>query len=653
MRRLFKRQIAKATSASGEVDLERLEELVVEAYGEADRDRRRTDHSLGLMAEELQQKNGRLLALVGELETRERLLLQRAEQLTKAQKIGRFGDWTYSFGASQPWWWSPQVNELLGRDAAAPAPDPEEAMAIIGEAATAPMLEAQAAIMRTRQPASFDARVKTLDGSVRDFAVTMEPMFDDIDQIVGIAGTTQDITDRKNAQRELERLAYYDPLTGLANRAMFHRELNDTLTRYGKSGTQAALLLLDLDRFKEVNDALGHAAGDQLLQKVAQTFSRVLGGRHFLSRLGGDEFAIILAEYQGRSLIEDLAAEMVAMLSGSFQLGSNEVVIGASIGIALIPTDGANAVDLQRHADLALYRAKQNGRNRFEFFEPAMSAAVMQKIVLAHDLRQALTHEGELFLNYQPQVSLQRGRVVGYEALVRWSHPKLGNVPPSEFIPIAESSQLICDLGLFVLRTAVNQAKAWLDQGLSDCPISVNVSAAQIWHTNFASDVESVLAQTGLPARLLCLELTESLLVDHAEGRIRSVLGELKRLGVTLALDDFGTDYSSLGYLTQLPFDKLKIDRVFIDGVVESERAQNLLGGIIALGRGLGMTTIAEGAERPEEVTILRQLNCDIVQGYVFARPTEAAGALSFAKSLEGTLPPLARAHSRRLGAAN
>ena len=339
---------------------------------------------------------------------------------------------------------------------------------------------------------------------------------------------------------------------------------------------------------------------------------------------------------------------MVAVLSGSFQLGRNEVFIGASIGISLIPRDGVNAVDLQRHADLALYKAKQNGRSRFEFFEPTMSAVVLQKIVLAHDLRQALTREGELFLNYQPQVSLSRGRVVGYEALVRWTHPQLGNIPPSEFIPVAESSQLISDLGLFVLRTAVNQAKAWLDEGLSDCPISVNVSAAQIWHTNFAADVEQVLDQTGLPPRLLCLELTESLLVDHAEGRIRSVLGELKRLGVTLALDDFGTDYSSLGYLTQLPFDKLKIDRIFVDGVAESERAQNLLGGIIALGRGLGMTTIAEGAERPEEVTILRELNCDVVQGYVFARPTDAAGALSFAKSLEGIPPQLTRAPPRR-----
>ena len=265
-----------------------------------------------------------------------------------------------------------------------------------------------------------------------------------------------------------------------------------------------------------------------------------------------------------------------------------------------------------------------------------MSIAAQSKMAMARDLRRAISENTGLAVHYQPQVDLSTGRVMGYEALMRWTHPTLGSVPPAEFIPIAESSQLICDIGLWILREAAVQAKAWLDAGETPREIAVNVSAAQIWHTDFVYDVLRVLEDTGLPPHLLCLELTESLLADHAEGRVRTVLTELKRLGVTLALDDFGTDYSSLGYLTQLPFDKLKIDRIFIDGIAESERARKLLQGIIALGRGLNMTIVAEGAEKPEELGILRDFSCDIVQGYVFARPTIAAEALAFARKLDG-----------------
>ena len=259
-----------------------------------------------------------------------------------------------------------------------------------------------------------------------------------------------------------------------------------------------------------------------------------------------------------------------------------------------------------------------------------------RSIAIARELRLAITENVGLTVHYQPQVSLSNGRVTGFEALMRWNHPTLGNIPPAEFIPIAESSQLICDLGLWILRQAALQAKTWLDAGEPAREIAVNVSAAQIWHTDFAHDVAEVLKETGLPPHLLCLELTESLLADHAEGRVRSVLTALKSLGVTLALDDFGTGYSSLGYLTQLPFDTIKIDRIFVDGIANSESARKLLEGIIALGRGLGMTIVAEGAETAEEVAILGQFRCDLVQGYIFARPAAANDALKSAWALEG-----------------
>lgn len=262
-----------------------------------------------------------------------------------------------------------------------------------------------------------------------------------------------------------------------------------------------------------------------------------------------------------------------------------------------------------------------------------MSAVVQRKISLSRDLRLALVEDNGLSLHYQPQVDLQNNWVVGFEALMRWNHPVHGAIPPSEFIPIAESSQLICDLGLWVLRQAVRQARHWYDTGALACKVSVNVSAAQIWNTDFARDVANTIKEMGLPPHMLCLELTESLLADHTEGRVRSVLLELKRLGVSLALDDFGTDYSSLGYLHQLPFDNLKIDRMFVGGIEMPGRARKLLEGIIALGNGLGMTIMAEGAETQKEVAILREMNCHMVQGYAFARPTPAGEAMNFAES--------------------
>jgi len=265
-----------------------------------------------------------------------------------------------------------------------------------------------------------------------------------------------------------------------------------------------------------------------------------------------------------------------------------------------------------------------------------MSEAVQHKIALARDLRRAIESHAGLAVHYQPQIDLATNRVTGFEALMRWTHPIFGSVPPSEFIPIAESSQLICELGVWIMREAARQAKSWLDAGEPEREVAVNVSAAQLWNTDLVDEVARILEETGLPPHLLCLELTESLLADYSEARFRGVLLALKKLGVMLALDDFGTDYSSLGYLTQLPFDKLEIDRVFVDGITEAPRDRKLLEGIIALGRGLGMTLVAEGAEKVEEIEILTRLDCDLVQGYIFARPTAAEQALAAARSFEG-----------------
>jgi diguanylate cyclase (GGDEF)-like protein len=741
MRRLFQRQLAKATKEPGKVDLELLAGLVTAAYDEADRDRKRTDRSISLMADELQRTHARLLEAfkvvpeglvlldaegryvlfnrkflelfdsaadriavggsfadsiragverghyldaigreeewlaerldrsrqdrhsteqhlrgdrwvridecrtadggsiavcidITEPRRREEILKKRSEQLVEAQRLAKTGDWSYRLGDRHVWW-SPQLYELLAYD---PEFTPTRDAVVSGNAidGVERLVASQAEVLRSGKSKSVDVKVDRGDGTVADVVVTSSPMTDDDGRIIGFVGTMQDITDRKIAEEQLEKLAYFDPLTGLANRSMFHREVNDVLTRCGRAGSQAALLLLDLDRFKEVNDSLGHASGDELLAKVAQLISRVLGNSHFFARLGGDEFAIVMQGGTDRTAVERLAADIIATVSDSILLDRGEVSIGTSIGVAMIPGDGGNLTDLQRNADLALYCAKESGRGRLVFFEPGMNTAVQHKIAIARELRRAITENVGLAVHYQPQVSLSNGRVTGFEALMRWNHPTLGNIPPAEFIPIAESSQLICDLGLWILRQAALQAKAWLDAGEAPREIAVNVSAAQIWHTDFVHDVAEVLEETGLPPHLLCLELTESLLADHAGGRVRGVLTALKSLGVTLALDDFGTGYSSLGYLTQLPFDTIKIDRIFVDGVAESESARKLLEGIIALGRGLGMTIVAEGAETADEVAILGQFRCDLVQGYIFARPAAAKDALKSAWTLEG-----------------
>jgi len=582
----------------------------------------------------LEDQNHALRQRERDLEATETTLKHRTDQLVEAQHLGKIGDWSYVLG-DVDLWWSAEIYQLMHYDPAQFDCTRDNVVALyVGDDARR-VLDCQTEVLRTGEVRSVDVKGRRGDGTIGDYAVTSKPMADSTGRYIGLRGTIQDITARKRAEEDLEQLAYYDPLTGLANRALFHRQIDDVLAHCARTGSLAGLLLLDLDRFKEVNDALGHAAGDELLCKVGHLISRTLGNNHFLARLGGDEFAIILSNCTDQAMVEALAAEVIATVSGAITLDGGEVNIGTSIGIVLIPRDGSNLNDLLRNADLALYRAKEDGRGRYNMFETGMSAAAQHKMVLARELRRAINTNTGLAVHYQPQVDLATGRVTGFEALMRWTHPVHGNVPPSEFIPIAESSQLICDLGIWILRKAAAQAKAWLDAGEQPREIAVNVSAAQIWHTDFVADVVQVLKETGLPPHLLCLELTESLLADHAEGRVRSVLTEFNRIGVSLALDDFGTDYSSLGYLTQLPFDKLKIDRIFIGGITNSERARKLLEGVIALGRGLGMLIVMEGVENPDEVEILRDFNCDVVQGYVFSRPVVAAQALAFARDLD------------------
>jgi diguanylate cyclase (GGDEF)-like protein/PAS domain S-box-containing protein len=556
---------------------------------------------------------------ITQLRTARTMLDQRSRALEEAHRLGKIGTWSYRLDIGRAVW-SPELYQLLGLEPDAFEPSYENTRPyFLGDEANH-FREVQERVLRTSRTEATDLRMLHSDGTARDLAVICKAEIAH-DTVIGIIGTVQDVTERKEAERRLEQLAYSDPLTGLANRALFKRRLASLIEGCALEDRSGALLLIDLDRFKEVNDSLGHAAGDELLVRVASILRQELGPRPFIARLGGDEFAV-LAEGCGTSdtALTALADRLIGRLSGPVDLTEGEAFVGATIGIARLPEHGATAETAVRNADLALYTAKEAGRGRAQLFEPVYAQAVDQRLDLARHLRHAV-ETGALKAHYQPQVDLKTGSVTSFEALLRWTHPKRGPISPAEFIPIAESSGLIVDLGLWVLREACRQGRAWLDAGLPPRSISVNVSPAQIWNLDFETEVAAVLAETGFPAKLLCLELTESLFVDHTEQRISRTLKALSALGLRLALDDFGSGYSSLGYLTRLPFDWLKVDRAFVDGISTAPEKRKLLAGIIALSHGLGMTVVAEGAELPAEVDVLIGLDCDLVQGYVMSPP--------------------------------
>lgn len=561
------------------------------------------------------------------------LLDQRTRALEEAHRLGKMGTWNYRLDTGRTAW-SPELYQMLGLDPATFEPTDESTRPYFLDNDADCLLKMQKRVLRSSMMEATDIRVVHADGTTRDLAVICKAEISH-GKIIGIIGTAQDVTDRKEAERRLEQLAYTDPLTGLANRALFKRELANLLERSIAEGGNRALLLIDLDRFKEVNDSFGHSGGDSLLTHVAAVLTQELNPQAFIARIGGDEFAVLTDEgCTSTKALLILANRLIAKLSVPVELAEGEACIGATIGIAVLPEHGATAEKASRNADLALYMAKEAGRGRAQLFEPIYAQAVDQRLDLGRRLRHAV-ETGGLRAHYQPQVDLKTGRVSGFEALLRWNHPERGPISPSEFIPIAESTGLIVDLGHWVLRNACKQMRSWLDAGLPPRSVSVNVSPAQIWNGDFETVVSSVLAETGLPSELLCLELTESLFVDHTKQKVSSTLAALSKLGVQLALDDFGSGYSSLGYLTRLPFNCLKIDRTFVDGIATVPEKRKLLGGIIALSHGLGMSVVAEGAEMAAEVDLLAAFDCDFVQGYVFSPPIAAKQAPLVAANIE------------------
>ncbi|MCQ4346273.1 EAL domain-containing protein [Pseudomonas stutzeri] len=420
----------------------------------------------------------------------------------------------------------------------------------------------------------------------------------------------------------LRLLAETDPLTQLPNRARLYTRLGEAIERAERDGLQLAVLFIDLDRFKNINDSLGHAVGDGLLTQVAQRLSAAVRTGDTVSRLGGDEFVILLEGLGEGTQAAQVAQNLLNACSGHYCVAEHELAVTPSIGIALCPADGRDAETLLKNADTAMYHAKSAGRNNYQFFAPAMNTRVREHLELENRLRQALARD-ELSLHYQPQYDLASGRLSGCEALLRWHNPVLGQVPPSKFIPIAEDSGLILPLGAWVLNEACRQAMAWRAAGLPPLRVAVNVSALQFRHGDLAEVVQRALARSGLPAELLELELTESVLAENLE-QVNATLQRLKEIGVRLAMDDFGTGYSSLSYLKHFKLDTLKIDRSFVSDLPDCEDYAALTVAIIGMAHSLGMTCIAEGIETAAQHDFLRWHGCGHGQGYRLSKPLDA-----------------------------
>ena len=431
---------------------------------------------------------------------------------------------------------------------------------------------------------------------------------------------------RKRTQARVEYLAYYDALTGLPNRLLGLDRLTQTLDQVERHQRALALLYLDLDRFKHINDRHGHLQGDRLLRQLSQRLARRLRAEDTLCRLGADEFMLVLPEVRGERSLTDLARlceRLIALGREPYDLDGHQVYVDLSIGVALYPRDGADGETLMRHADIALQAAKRAGRQTYRFFEPGMNAALTRFIETREALRMALECE-EFVVHYQPQIDLRTGRLVGVEALVRWQRPEVGLVMPGAFIDVAEESGLIVPLGRWVLVEACRQAAAWRASGWPDLVMAVNVSAAQFRHARIGAEVLAVLAATGLAPAGLEMELTESLLMEGQEAALATV-AQWQARGIQLAIDDFGTGYSSLAYLKRFAVDRLKIDRSFVAGMAEHDADRAIVQAIIDLAGGLKLRTLAEGVEDAELAAQLQRMGCDEAQGYLYAKPLPAA----------------------------
>ena len=473
------------------------------------------------------------------------------------------------------------------------------------------------------------------DGSLFYNELHLAPVRTPKGDVTHFVGVLNDITETKRYQNELERHINHDALTGLANRYLLQDRLEQAIRRAQRREISCAVMFIDLDHFKLVNDGLGHHWGDLLLKRVSAELLSAVRPEDTVARFGGDEFVVIANDIESHASTTEIVERIVSRLSGAMSLEGQEVSVTASLGIAHYPQDGAGVDDLLKNADAAMYHAKQKGRNTFSFYRKEMNGSISTRFALRVRLARAIEN-GELALHYQPQMKARNLALVGFEALIRWHNPELGHIPPDRFIPLAEDTGLIVPIGEWVLRTACQLARSMMLAGTRFERMSVNLSARQFYQADLASTIERILSETGLPAANLELEITESMMMGQTEKVLR-ILNELKEMNIMLAVDDFGTGYSSLGYLRRFPIDRLKIDRSFIDDVPGSAHDVTLTQAIIALGHNLGLRVIAEGVETQAQLEFLAQNGCDELQGYLLSRPLDEPTLQRFVEEKAGT----------------
>jgi diguanylate cyclase (GGDEF)-like protein len=626
--RLVAKQIAKATDAAGVVDVSKLALLVSGAYDEFDRDRRRTDRSMALMIEEIDAINRNLEALVTkrtvELRAREEDL--QAQNMRFDTAVNHMTQGLLLFDASHRLVVCNQrYIEMYGLSKQVVVPGCGFREIIAHRKATGSFAgddaEYSARVLR-HVGMKNSMIIDTPDG--RSIQVVSEPLADG-----GWVATHEDITERRRAEERITHLAHYDALTDLPNRALFHDKLKQELARIAP-GQRLGVCYIDIDEFKSVNDTLGHLIGDALLKSVAQSLRRCIGPGDFVARLGGDEFAIVQTAVGSPSEVTDLVERVFDAIREPFECLGHQVSTDASIGIALAPEHGLFLDDILKNADLAMYAAKSAGRRTYRFFEPEMDTQVKARRQLEMDLRQAIADRA-LEVYYQPCVSLEDNKITGCEALLRWRHPQRGMISPAEFIPIAEDTGLINQLGEWVLTTACAEAATWPDH----IRLAVNVSPVQFRSATLALKVVAALAQSGLAANRLELEITEAVLIRDDETAL-AILHQLRDLGVRIALDDFGTGYSSLSYLQRFPFDKIKIDRCFVKALDEPDASSGIVRAVVNIAAERHMTTTAEGVETQAQRKLLGALGCSEMQGFLFsaAKPAAELKRLFFSRTV-------------------
>jgi diguanylate cyclase (GGDEF)-like protein/PAS domain S-box-containing protein len=465
----------------------------------------------------------------------------------------------------------------------------------------------------------FESQVFRKNGDVIWISENARAVLDDAGNVAYYEGTVEDVTERHLYQARIEQQANYDTLTGLANRSLLHDRLQQAILTAASYGTRLAVVFIDLDRFKFINDSLGHHVGDQLLRAVAERFKTCVREFDTVARLGGDEFVLLINGESGPDSVATVMERVLATVAEPWRHGTSEFEITCSVGVALYPDDGNDAATLLKHADSAMYRAKEHGRNNFQFFTDDLNALMKERFELESNLRRAL-ERGQFELYYQPRIGIGSRQIVAYEALIRWRLTNGEHVDPSRFIPVAEETGLIGPIGEWVLRTACMQNKRWQDSGLPPCVVSVNVSPRQFRSATFMTTLRAVLHESGLDPSYLELELTESMVMHDGEEMIEA-LQAIKNLGVHMSVDDFGTGYSSLSYLKRFPVDRLKIDRSFVSDMTTDADSAAIVRTIIALGHNLGLKVLAEGVETDDQVDFLLANGCDELQGYWFSRP--------------------------------